>query len=422
LFSHDWDKTLSVWDLATGEERRIKVERDLEMIGDGGMVVSSDGKTLVMVDPKQTIRILDAATGEERQHFQGLRRMLGMGLTPDGRSLVGWSVDLKVRVWDTTTGRKLREYPLPQFEGGNRDPRTFYEAALSPDGRVLAVGRLNYPLIFKDLTTGRDVPHRDKLPSEVNTLAFSPDGRMLAWSAYGNTDPSIHLLEVSSGRERRRLKGHRGWVIALTFSAAGDRLISGSMDTTALVWDLGSRFDPRKAPTTLTAAQVESLWTDLAGEDAARAYQAIRKLAASPTLSIPLLRKRLHPVAVVDEKRQARLIADLDSDDFPTRQKASVELERLGGLPLSAYCKALEGKPSPEMRRRLQEWLEKAGPAWWDVSGERLRSLRAVETLELAGTKEAREVLETLAGGAEGSRLTEQAKAALQRLTKPARK
>jgi hypothetical protein len=271
-------------------------------------------------------------------------------------------------------------------------------------------------LVFKDLATGCDVRRLDNFPSDVKVLAFSLDGRVLAWS--GTKDFSIHLMETASGRERRRLAGHRGRVMGLTFSADGERLISGSFDTTALVWDLGNRFDPRTPPATLTAAQVEALWGDLAADDAARAYQAIRKLASAPTSAIPFMLKRLLPVPPVDEKHVARLIADLDSDDFATRQKAAEELEKLADRVLPAYRKALEGNPSIETRRRLEDLLDKATPAWWDVSGARLRSLRAVEALELAGTKEARAVLTVLAGGAAGARLTEQAKSALERLAR----
>jgi hypothetical protein len=85
-------------------------------------------------------------------------------------------------------------------------------------------------------------------------------------------------------------------------------------------------------------------------------------------------------------------------------------------LALPAYRKALEGKPSLEKRRRLEDLQTKAQAAWWDVSGERLRLLRAIEALELAGTSEAREILGMLAAGTEGARLTEEAKAALKRL------
>lgn len=213
---------------------------------------------------------------------------------------------------------------------------------------------------------------------------------------------------MASGQERGQFIGHRSAVHALCFSAAGKRLLSASYDTTALVWDLGSG----RARSRLAAAELETLWSDLAGEDAGRAYKAIRQLAASPTAAVRFLRKQVSPVSPGDEKRLAGLIADLDSDDFATRQKAAMELEKIGESALPAYRKALEGKPSLEVRRHLDILLDKERRAWWDISGERLRSLRAIEVLELAGTEEARDVLKTLAAGAAGARLTEEAKEA----------
>jgi hypothetical protein len=267
-------------------------------------------------------------------------------------------------------------------------------------------------LIVKDVTTGKDVHRIQNPPSEASVLTFSSDGRMLAYS--GSSDSTIRLLEVASGRERHRLVGHRGEVFALSLSANGDRLITGCADTTALVWDLGVRPDPRP----ITAEELKKLWADLAATDAARAYRAIRKLAASPTSAIPFVSKFLRPVTALDEKRVASLIGDLDCDDFSKREKSTAELQEFGEQALSTYRKALEGKPSLEARRRLEDLLAKAHTAYWDVSGERLRSLRAVEALELAGTKEARESLKTLAAGAAGARLTDQAKASLERLAK----
>ena len=256
--------------------------------------------------------------------------------------------------------------------------------------------------------------HCDPLLSVPWLLRFSPDGRMLAYSGDG-LDSTIRLLEVASGRERRSLAGQLGSVTSLSFSADSRRLITACY-TEALVWDLGISRTGRTA----SAAELEKLWADLAGEDATRAYAAIQKLAAAPNVAIPFLRKHLSPVPAVDEKRVARLIANLDSDDFATRQRATGDLEKLGEQALPAYRRALDGKPSLETRRRLEDLQSKAHTAWWDVSGERLRSLRAIEALELAGTEEARDVLKMLAAGAEGARLTEQAKAALERLTRRA--
>lgn len=423
LFTSGWDNTVRVRDLATGaERRRLTVEcshtqKKAEEIANRWLPVTPDGKMVAAMGADKTIRILDTATGAERQHFQGPKELLCMGWTPDGRSLIVWSGDLKVSIWDTATGRKLREFSFAQ-DSGDDGFIAHYGCAVSHDGRLLAMGVtiengklgiLTSSLILKDFATGQTVHRIGRLPVGPACVAFSPDDRMLAWA--GSFDSSVRLFETASGRERRRLDGHRGRITALTFSADGRRLLSGCSDTTALVWDLSA--DSQSLP--VNAATLEALWNDLAGTDAARAYRAIHRLAAAPYLAIPWMRDRLHPVADTDEKRLARLLADLDSDDFASREKATAELAKAGERALPAYRKALQAKPSLESRRRLEGLLEKAHAAYWEVSGERLRSLRAIEALGLAGTSEARAVLKTLAAGAAEARMTEEARTALER-------
>jgi WD40 repeat protein len=412
LFSISSDRTLRVWDVASGQERRrIQVPCEpRNYVAPDRVALTPDGKTLALLDKDHTIHVLDAANGVQRQHLRGAEDLLGMKLTPDGRFLTLWSYDRKVRIWDTLSGRPVHEYSLPQ--AGNQG----YVAAVSPDARMLAALGVwsllpqDPPrLICLDLATGQII-RRIRAPLHSGVLAFSPDGRTLAWTSA--TDTVIRLLEVASGRERRLLAGHRGQVTALAFSADGRRLLSGCADSTALVWDLTSACSSRA----ITAGEVEALWNDLAGADAARAYGAIQRLAATPSWAISMFDRRLHPAAAVDERRLRRLIADLDSDSFTTRERASKDLATFGEQAEPAYRKALADSPPPEVRRRLEDLLKKAGAAWWDVSGERLRSLRAIEALELAGTREACAVLEKLAAGAEGARLTHEAKAARQRV------
>ena len=112
----------------------------------------------------------------------------------------------------------------------------------------------------------------------------------------------------------------------------------------------------------------------------------------------------------------ARLIAELDDDNFEVREKAATELEKLGGAALPALREALDGRPSPESRRRIEQLIEKQEPRDWASSGERLRAWRALEVLERAGTPEARRMLQALADGAPGAWLTQDAKSALNRL------
>jgi hypothetical protein len=92
------------------------------------------------------------------------------------------------------------------------------------------------------------------------------------------------------------------------------------------------------------------------------------------------------------------------------------ELENLGEQAEPALRKALEGKPPAEVRRQVEELLAKLqGPL---TSPEPLRAVRAVAVLEQIGTPKARRVLEALSEGAPTGRLTQEAKAALERLKK----
>ena len=200
------------------------------------------------------------------------------------------------------------------------------------------------------------------------------------------------------------------------FSPDGRLLASAGRDSTALVWDLTGKPGGPSKP--LAANELAAAWADLASEDAGRAYQAICRLAAAPDEALPYLRKHIRPVAPVDEKRVARLIADLDSDEFAMREKAADELDKLGERAAGAVRQALAGRPSAEPRRRLEALLDKQAAEEWGPSADRLRSVRALEVLERVSTPEAKKLLAELAKGAPEAWLTREAKAALDRINK----
>jgi hypothetical protein len=117
----------------------------------------------------------------------------------------------------------------------------------------------------------------------------------------------------------------------------------------------------------------------------------------------------------VKDEQLTRLLVDLDSERFETRERATLELQRLGEQAEPALRKALADKPSLEVSRRLQALLDHLESR--TLSTEQLHALRAVEVLEQVGTAEARTVLRSVAAGAPADRLTREAKAALQRLS-----
>jgi RNA polymerase sigma factor (sigma-70 family) len=410
----DGDRMARLHDLATGEQIAVIHGIDAR----SPFALSPDRKTLASASGK-TVRLLDPATGKERRTSMKVEvAVSGMSFTSEGRKLIVWSNDKTITVWDMSTSQKLRQFSGPPDPGPlSVDPNSFraYKAVLSPDGKLLAFGLQDRFLPLMNVETGQEIRRFTVAEDGVSSLAVSPDGKSLAWGGW--RDGTVYIGEIATGRQRHHFTGHRGRILSLAFSDDGKWLVSGSDDTTALVWDLtGGLAAKEKEGKPLSAEQLKTYWTTLAGEDAAAGFRAVQILASDPAHAIPYLESRLHPVPAVDEKRLARLISELDNDQFHVREKATTELEKLGETALHALRKVLEGQPALETRRRLEQLIEKQERGQRSPSPERLRTLRTLEVLERIGTAEAKSVLAMLAGGAPGAWLTQDAQGALNRL------
>jgi hypothetical protein len=137
------------------------------------------------------------------------------------------------------------------------------------------------------------------------------------------------------------------------------------------------------------------------------------KLLAAPGRSVPFLGERVPPAPAAEARRVAALIADLSSAQFPVRDRAMRELEKLGEAAGPALRKAAGGDHPLEVKRRLEGLLDKLTN--WPAAT--LRQVRAVEALEHTGTPAARAVLGRLVReGAPEARLSREAEAALRRM------
>jgi hypothetical protein len=311
-------------------------------------------------------------------------------------------VSKPVVLWDVRTGRQRR-----QIDTGKH---VVSRLVFSPDGGTLATLNHENTITLWEIASGKE---RFSFPSkgEHTILAFTPDGRALL--AAGEASPIIHAYSVRTGKELAQLKGHGGPITALAVKEKV--MVSASTDTTALVWNLAKFDQEQPAVGELDEARTEVLWHDLGSADARKAYEAIRTLSAAPRQAVPLLRQRIKPVPPPDARKLARLLADLDSNQFAVRQQANSEIAKMGDLAAVALQKALDDRPTLEMRRRIERLLE-ALVSTPELPADLLRALRALEVLEQINTPEARQAVEGIAGGAAGTLLTRRARETFDRM------
>jgi RNA polymerase sigma factor (sigma-70 family) len=361
LFLNENPKGESVlWDVASRKELRQLASDTTVWCYEAAF--SPDGRLVTA-----GYRIWDVSTGRLLKSLAtpGTSTWCLPAFSADGREVITVESN-QVRIWDTATGAELRR-PVDKIPMANN-------AAISPDGRLVAVGqqrfglgpptapespdnvpaRLVDPIRVWEVASGKEVAALYGHTALSNGLAFSPDGRMLAsvsgaWQSHG--DPGVRVWDVASGVPLRRFKNESGGGFRVAFLPDGRSIVTSGDDGTALVWDV-SDLAERRVQEPLDAKTFDALWSDLASDDAVRGYRASWALSAPG--AVKFLREHLRTTAA--------------------------------------------GEP-------------KIGP-------QVLRSLRAIAALERVGNQSAREILEGLARGDHGAPATKDAAAALLRLSR----
>src|SRR5262249_15844453 len=107
------------------------------------------------------------------------------------------------------------------------------DLARSPDAKTLASGDYSGDIFLWDAATGRELRRLTGHKAWVQGLSFSPDGMLLGSAG---DDTTVRLWDVASGTELRRLAGHKSYVYGGAFSSDGKMLATTGHDQTVRLW------------------------------------------------------------------------------------------------------------------------------------------------------------------------------------------
>jgi hypothetical protein len=197
---------------------------------------SPDGQTVLSGSVDKTLILWDVATGEVLRTFEGhTDDVWSVAFSPDGQTALSASKDNTLILWEVATGE-----PLRTFEGHTD---AVVSVAFSPDGQMALSGScyaessdtgcVRGELILWEVATGEPLRTFEGHTFSVRSVAFSPDGQTALSGSY---DRTLILWDLATGEVLRTFEGHRGYVVSVAFSPDGQTALSGSYDTTLILW------------------------------------------------------------------------------------------------------------------------------------------------------------------------------------------
>ncbi len=456
------DRRIVLWELSTGKIRSQLGALPASHSSEDGpgvlacLAFSRDGRVIAAGCADETIRLFDVLTGRDLPPLTGHRgNVRALCFLPDGKTLQSLGSDGKVLLWSTARALrpwqpKVAKYPAEVLEAfwdnlASDDPWLIHaiQAHLAsvpaqaipflrerlkpvPVGDAERIGKLVGDLENEDYNT------RKKAVVELRKLGQQALPALIQAAERGNSDAARQLvlrLDVE-----RRLAGPAREVLAVDVLArigGGEArgvlasLAKGAADMPLTVRAQAAleRLDKQESLPS-GAIKPDALWADLGSDDAPVAFRALKTLTARPNEAVPLLRDRLRALPLLkiaddDPRRLEKLVAELDSDDFSVREKATEELKRLAGRAEKALRQRLKADASADLVKRIEELLtEIAKPT---PSRDAYLLDRGLETLERIGTDEARAAIQELAKNASSGSAQEQIRTSLRRLGMAAR-
>ncbi|MGD0516125.1 MAG: WD40 repeat domain-containing serine/threonine-protein kinase, partial [Thermoguttaceae bacterium] len=249
------DRKAMLWDASTGAQiRTFSVHGELV----NSVAFSLDGTRVLTGSYDQTAIVWDASTGAQIRTFKGHNASVSsVAFSPDGKRVLTGSLDNTAILWDANTGAKIRTF---SGHGG-----AISSVVFSPDGKLVLTGSEDKTAILWDANTGAKIRTFSGHGDLISSVAFSPDGKRVLTGSWDTTailwDADISKLamrenaaeekaaaekakadaeKANFGKQIHTFRGHNAAVSSVAFSPDGKRVLTGSWDTTAILWDVST--------------------------------------------------------------------------------------------------------------------------------------------------------------------------------------
>jgi RNA polymerase sigma factor (sigma-70 family) len=237
--------TLPIYDVQTG--RRVQTLTGHTEWETYAIAFSPDGKLFASSGADKQLLIWELATGKVRHQLAaGTTRVIALAFSPDGTLLASGGSDKAVRLWDMTTGRA---------QAWHQDQADWVcTLAFAPDGKWIASGSCDWgrhqgrettrmPPSKPDYRSGlslrfiaNDSSVAKSLPGQLRSVAFHPDGKLLAYAV----DKEIWLYDIPHPNLSKVVAHHDLDVTSVAFTSDGNAVISGGHDQTVKCTDLAT--------------------------------------------------------------------------------------------------------------------------------------------------------------------------------------